>query len=217
MSATAARKIEDALAYLCRADVASFDAYVINALERVPVPGLGTYMVAPMGHRYVLMYDPQHADKSPMPMLNAIMRHEVLHIILNHTYRALQLAETIEDPDAKELYWSIKPIAIDMAVDEYVRQSEPKIAAPDRPYGPWILAEDFGLPRDKSFEEYVTLLAPRYRKDRERQRRIHERMRDMMLDWARGLPEDFECPPNTMMHELLEQIRKERTDANAAE
>lgn len=202
------KTLEAGLAYLCRWDVASFDAYVINALERVPVPGMGTFAVGPLGNRYALYYDPDAKEFQSMKELIATLRHEVLHIVLNHTPRLYQLLQLAETEEARERIHAVRGIAADAAVNELLRETEPLIAAPDKPLGFWVLAENFGLPNKGGYEQYMLPLLQKQRADKERADRIQARVRELLLEYVATLPESTPYEEGSLYAQLREELKK---------
>ena len=203
------RTLEAGLAYLCRWDVASFDAYVINALERVPVPGYGTFAVAPLGNRYALYYDPEAAEFASMKNLIATLRHEVLHIVLNHSPRLYQMLQLAETEEARERIHMVRGIAADAAVNDILREIEPLIADPEKPLGFWVLPENFDLPRKGTYEQYMLPLLQKQRADKEKAERLQARVRELLLEYVATLPESTPYQEGSLYAQLREELKKD--------
>jgi len=203
------RTLEAGLAYLCRWDVASFDAYVINALERVPVPGMGTFAVGPLGNRYALYYDPNAKEFQSMKELIATLRHEVLHIVLNHAPRLYQMLQLAETEEARERIHMVRGIAADAAVNDILREIEPLIADPEKPLGFWVLPENFDLPRKGTYEQYTLPLLQKQRADKEKAERIQARVRELLLEYVATLPESTPYQEGSLYAQLREELKKD--------
>lgn len=190
--------LEEALTYLTRATHANLYAYIINAFERVPVPGLGTFGICAHGNRFALMYDPEFIKSIPFDELVATCEHEVVHGILGHVARGMRLYRLAQDDDQRRLLMMASPIAVDAAANELLRMTTPKIADPDKPLGYWVLAENHDLPRDGSFEQYLEILVQRFAKDQDRAQRVQQRALELAKDAlrasAKALPPDPQSP-----------------------
>lgn len=163
--------IEEAIAYLCRPDVGNFYAYAVNTLERVYTKAIPTFCVGPMGSRYVMMINPDFAEKQPFDRLTMIIEHELLHILLRHPTRGYDLWHLCETDEDRRYFFLAKPIAVDAAVNELVRQkhSDDVMVPKNVPKEleeylfPAVLAERYELPRDQSFDVYLGLLMQKFR------------------------------------------------------
>lgn len=164
--------VEDAMAYLCAASRGNFYAYLMNTLERVYTHSIPTFCVAPKGRTYVMMINPDFAGKQPFERLVAIIEHEVLHIVLMHAPRTMTLFQLCQTDADRRYFFLAKPLAVDAAVNEFVRQNHKWIAiAPpiktreDEYYAcRFILPEDYDLPNGGSFDGYTATLMSRFRK-----------------------------------------------------
>lgn len=149
--------LESALSYLCRSDQANFYAFIINSLERVYAPGMGTFAVTPRGNRYVLLVDPAAMESYSYDDIVAIMEHEVLHIVLNHIPRAMRLRPFFAAATDQLMFFLANNIGMDAAVNEIVLRNHPHMGAEDSTanrYG-WVTAERNGLPKGLAYEDYL--------------------------------------------------------------
>lgn len=154
-------RLEDAIAYLIdERGSGAFYACIFNALERVYVPGFGTFAVMVRGNTYVMFIDPIAANKMSFEELVATLEHEVVHLVLQHTPRAERMRALLNTPEDKFIFELARNIAMDAAVNELVRKNHPKIADPQKPLGYWVIAEqqEPPLPPDASFDNYLALM-----------------------------------------------------------
>jgi predicted metal-dependent peptidase len=153
--------IEDALSYLCRPSSTSFYALVVSPLKRVYTTSMPTFAVGPEGSRYVLYVNPDFARPQPFERIVMILEHEVLHVILGHCARGLTAFRMCETEDARRYFLLASPIAVDLAVNEILRRNHPMevLKPPGREDLSWAtLCEDFDLPQDRTYEEYLVLM-----------------------------------------------------------
>ncbi len=95
-------RIENAIAYLLDArGNGAFYACMFNALERVYVPGFGTFAVMVVGNTYKMFIDPLVADKMTFEQIVAGLEHEVNHLVLHHTPRAERMRATLVTSEEK--------------------------------------------------------------------------------------------------------------------
>lgn len=149
--------MKDALTYLCGSKVKSFYARVINALEKVAVPGIGTMGVTQVRGRYMLMYDPAFAVKISHEELLATLEHECYHIILGHLIRFMQLRATYGTKEDKALFDMTSNIAADLAANQLLLKDYPDMAdTENKPLGYWVLPEEFtpAMPPGMDYESY---------------------------------------------------------------
>lgn len=144
-----------------------FYASVANNLERIAVPGLGTFGVTQRGGRYVLLYDPKKIEEYSLEEFEATLEHEILHIILAHIPRSMSCARACADRDERIIFRIVDNIALDMADNELLRQSRPAIADPAQPLGYWVLAaqQNPPMPPNKTYEEYLYLLTEKVKSE----------------------------------------------------
>ncbi len=163
--------IEEAIGFLCKASMGNYYAYTMNTLERVYTHSIDTFCVMPKETRYVMMINPDFAGKQPFDRLVAIIEHEVLHIVLAHAPRSYALYSLCETDADRRYFFLAKPIAVDAAVNEFVRQNHklaaicpPIVTEEDKLYNVrFILPEDYNLPRGGSFDMYTAMLMTRFR------------------------------------------------------
>ena len=151
--------VADALAYLTSSTVKNFYARVISGVDRVAVRGIGTMGITARRGKYLMMYDPAFAASVCQEELFATVEHEVLHIMLHHIPRYLALAGRASGEDAY-LHKIVSNLAMDLADNQLLIASWPRMRNPDKPLGYWVLPEGFNphLPKDMSFEVYQMLL-----------------------------------------------------------
>ena len=115
--------VAGALAYLSGIDEQNFYARVLNTLDRVSVPGFGTMGVSVVRGRYIMIYDPIFAARVTFEEVKATCEHEVLHIILGHIPRYLQLIRSYSDDYDQQLMKVTSNLAMDMADNELLARS----------------------------------------------------------------------------------------------
>lgn len=174
--------LEAGVTYLCRTQVANFYAYVFNALERVIVPGYGTFGVASKGTRYCLYVDPDMIDRICFDELVATLEHEVLHIVLDHIPREMRLYQLCETDQARRLFVMFSNLAMDLAANCILRRTHPKIADPDQPLGYWALPKARNYPEDLSYEEYLLRLIEDNKSDVAKMDRVWARVSALIKD-----------------------------------
>lgn len=161
--------VEEAIGFLCMSNeikvqdgskkFSSFYAYTANTLERVYTQSVPTFAVMPVGTRYVLMINPDFAKKQPFDRLVAIIEHEILHIILAHAPRSYALYALCENDVDRRYFFLAKPIAVDAATNEFVRQNHKMEVLKD-----FVFPENYDLPPKRSYDEYLATLMTRFRK-----------------------------------------------------
>lgn len=152
--------VADALTYLTSSKVQNFYARIIGLMDRVEVPGLGTMAVSAHEGRYLFMYDPLFAYSRSYEEVCATCEHEVMHLILEHIPRMQTLLRVYVDDEDRHLIKLTSNMAVDLAVNEFLARSWPKVKHPDQPLGFWVIPEGFQppLPRDMAYEDYQELL-----------------------------------------------------------
>jgi predicted metal-dependent peptidase len=152
--------------------------------------------VGPEGTRYVLFMNPDFAEPQPFNRLTMIFEHEITHILLHHFSRGMQMYNMVESEKALRYFMLAKPLAADMAVNEFVRRNHlPHVLQPPRPegmsdkefaaspqYSQAILAEDYKLPPNLSYEEYMRLLLEMMKKEIPEPEKIIKEVVDELKD-----------------------------------
>ena len=163
MEATAS--LESALAYLTSSAVRNFYATVLNTLERVAAPGLGTMAVAAHRGRYIMLYDPAFVEKIGYEELLATLEHEVLHIILHHIPRHLRLRTLYDGTEDLPLFQLSSNTASDLADNILLMENHPGVGDPAKPLGNWIIPSQFDppIPKNLDYEKYHILLIALFR------------------------------------------------------
>jgi predicted metal-dependent peptidase len=130
----------------------NFYAQVLNALDKIPSPGMGTMGVAIRDRRLVLAYDPEFLKKISFKMGVFAIEHEALHLVLDHIPRYLELLSTTNsEEDKKKLSITANP-AMDCAVNDFLRK-DPNWAKVESEF-PWCLPESYGMAANLSYDEY---------------------------------------------------------------
>lgn len=152
--------VANALTYLTSSKVQNFYARVIGLMDKVSAPGFGTMAVSVHAGRYLFLYDPLFAATTSYEEVCATCEHEVLHLILEHIPRVQVLMRIYSEPADRHLMALTSNLATDMAVNELLARSWPKIKYPDKPLGYWVIPENFTppLPKDMAYEDYQRLL-----------------------------------------------------------
>lgn len=136
-------------------------ARLINGCDKIESPGFGTLGVSIADNgRFTLLWDPIFFEKRSPRMRKLILVHEAGHIALRHHERLFRILSTITDQDTRTAVLATFGTAADLADNDAVVRHEPEfkdaVAA-----GEWdgLLPETFNLPKGKSFEEYVIMIA----------------------------------------------------------
>jgi predicted metal-dependent peptidase len=151
----------------------SFYGRLAASLQRVCKPGMGTMAVGVRDGRITFYYDPEFIDKIPYQSALFALEHEMLHVVLDHIPRYLEMLALCTSELERKKAAAIYNIAMDAAINHLNRAHpgcaeiqefmEAEIAAlyPDLPPDPRngiVLPEKFNLPLDGHFELYLTLL-----------------------------------------------------------
>jgi predicted metal-dependent peptidase len=168
--------LEQAFTYLLSSQVRDFCARVVSALQRIPVPGLGTMGVGiSRGGRLCLFYDPEFVAQIPMAKLRLVCQHELIHLICDHIPRYLNLLSTLTDDAEKRKFRAVMNVAADCADNELIRGEknfdQSKLAkhfygtpgSTDAKDAPFLVPEQFQLPRNQPYEVYQLALVKRVR------------------------------------------------------
>lgn len=152
--------VADALTYLTSVKIQNFYARVINLMDRIMVPGLGTMGVSVHRGKYIFIYDPLFAARVSFDEICATCEHEVLHLILEHIPRYIQKRKIAELEDDKKIIDMTNNLAVDLAANEMLCKAWPGIKDPAKPLGYWVIPEGFNppLPNDMSYEDYQAML-----------------------------------------------------------
>lgn len=152
--------VADALTYLTSNQVKNFYARVINLMDRYAIPGMGTMGVSVQRGRYIFIYDPIFAATVSYEEVCATCEHEVLHLVLEQIPRSLTLRKIFASDDDVALFDITSNLAVDLAANELLARSWPKIKHADKPLGEWVTPDKYDppLPADLSYENYHRLL-----------------------------------------------------------
>lgn len=157
-----------------------FYGRLVSSLERVIKPGLGTMAVGIRAGRAVLFCDPEFLVDLSIPAGMMAVEHEMLHIVLDHIPRYLELLASLPSDEARAKAAAVYGKAMD-AVDNYLLRGHEGFADlqahimtqlraryPDVPEEDFsddkaglILPEKLGLPPDGTFESYQYALMRR--------------------------------------------------------
>lgn len=147
----------------------SFYGHLASSLERVAKPGLGTMAVGIRNGRAAFFYDPTFVDGITLKAALFALEHEMLHLILDHIPRYLELLATCRDDIERIKARAVYNIGMDCSINTLLRNHEGfgeiqqylqdriKEMHPDAPEDPkngLVLPEKFGLPLEGSFEFY---------------------------------------------------------------
>lgn len=152
-----------------------FYGRLASSLQRIPKPGMRTMAVGIKDGRCALYYDPEFVAMLSVDTALFVLEHEMLHLVLDHIPRYLELLAAQPTEIDKKKAAAIYNIAMDCAINtlEPMRRHagfEPvqkllldRIAAehPEMPPDPkngLVLPEKFDLPLEGSFEMYQYLL-----------------------------------------------------------
>lgn len=165
--------INEFLIYLIQSK--PFYGRLASSLQRVPRKGMGTMAVGVRNGRIALYYDPEFTAKLDLNTAIWVLEHELLHLVLDHIPRYLELlAIQPRDLDKKKAA-AVYNIAMDCAINGLdAMRAHPGAAGaeqllkdmilekrPDQPVTDkegMCLPEKFDLPKDGSFELYQYLL-----------------------------------------------------------
>lgn len=140
-----------------------------SSMERVARSGLGTMAVGIRNGRAVFYYDPEFIENIPLKAALFALEHEMLHVILDHIPRYLELLSLCRDDLERKKAAAVYNIAMDCPINSMLRTHEgfdeiqkfilDRIKtrhpdAPDDPRNGMVLPEKYGLPEEGSFEFY---------------------------------------------------------------
>jgi predicted metal-dependent peptidase len=147
----------------------SFYGRLASSIERVARPGLGTLAVGIRDGRAVLYYDPEFLEAIPLKAALFALEHEMLHLVLDHIPRYLELLALCPTPTDRKKASAVYNISMDCAINTMLRGHEgfneiedfvktrvkeknPNL--PEDAKSGMCLPEKFGLPLEGSFEFY---------------------------------------------------------------
>lgn len=117
--------LSDAFTYLQTAGQRNFYARVLASLTRVQVKDLGTFGVSISRQgKYILAYDPDYLKKLSFNKLLLVIEHEVLHLMLGHIPRYLDVISGIPVEEEKRRFKAVMNVAADLAVNELIRSEK---------------------------------------------------------------------------------------------
>lgn len=152
LSAAILRVVEPPIA------LAPYFGAVLRGLVRRECVGLGTLGVTKDG---VLLWDPAYVEKIDVGELAGVLVHEVMHVVLKHHDRVAALG-IVPKPtaDAMEDAFTAN-IAMDCAINTELAKN---VKLP----GDYCMPEKFGMPANKTFEEYYALLKKQVQKEKDK-------------------------------------------------
>jgi len=142
----------------------NFYARILSGLqveESTQVPMMGVRI---KDRHFCVSYNPQWMTETTFGDAKSTLHHEVLHLILSHIPRGIDLYSRCTSAEEKQLFAMVSPIACDMAancflvvVDSYMSTHLDEWVMPDQP--------QYDLPRDKTYEWYYHQLKKRCKDD----------------------------------------------------
>lgn len=151
----------------------SFYGRVAAGVQRIARPGLGTMAVGVRNGLASFYYDPEFISAIPYKSALLALEHEVLHLVLDHIPRYLELLANCPTELERKKAAAVYNIAMDASINGMLRNhpgfeeiqeflnERLKTQYPDMPEDPrngMVLPEKFGLPREGHFEAYQWLL-----------------------------------------------------------
>lgn len=162
----------------------NFYAAVANTFQRVEVKGMGTMGVGLSRGRVMFFYDPDWIKKLSLPMFIFVLEHEMIHVVMDHIPRYLELLAQFNDEGMRKRADMVYQVAMDCADNELLREhkyfaqtmaeTKAMVLAERRAYDPEavedpkdgaVLPENFDLPPKASFEFYQHELMSRIKED----------------------------------------------------
>lgn len=195
-------RIEDALAYLCRANVANFYALTVNSLERVYTKAVPTMGVSVKDSKYVLYVNPEFTQELSFKHVLMVLEHEMLHLVLNHIPRMLEARRAIEGERIQHYFFLSDMICADLAVNSLALENHPKQLFVDADA---VLPEYYGLPRGQSYEWYLGKMIPLLEEIIPDPQRLIKETVDAIqekIDAAGGMP------PDSILGEVYASVNK---------
>lgn len=102
----------------------NFYATVANSMKRVIAPGLGTMAVGIRDGRVVLFVDPDFFAKISMGTAMFVLEHELVHVIMDHIPRYLELLAQYPDELERKRASCVFNIAMDCADNSLLRKNK---------------------------------------------------------------------------------------------
>jgi predicted metal-dependent peptidase len=110
-----------------------------------------------MAQQYVLSINRNFFYDLSGPMKKLVLVHEAGHIVQRHIERGLNLYARYPEEEYRIALRAVMNIAMDLAVNDQIVRLEPEFERCIKEF-PWILPENYKLPRNLSFEAYLALL-----------------------------------------------------------
>lgn len=153
--------LTDYIAHLVREK--HFLAFILNACQKIEVPGLGTAGVGIVDGRVCLYYDPQFF--ASITYWNALFTidHEGIHLLMDHIPRYLEFLARFPTPEMRAKADAVFQLAVDAAANGSLRK-DPNWWRVEHEDPPWVLPEkltaQLGIPLrlDESLEYYLGTL-----------------------------------------------------------
>lgn len=102
----------------------SFYGRLVSSIERVAKPGLGTMAVGIRNGRPTMYYDPAFIKAIPFKAALFVIEHELLHLVLDHIPRYLELLAACPTDEARAKAAAVYNIAMDCAINTNLRKHE---------------------------------------------------------------------------------------------
>jgi predicted metal-dependent peptidase len=122
-----------------------FYGIILSSMERVEEPACGTIAVGRRGNVFKLFYNPDFINKFNTDTVLELLKHECLHLALNHFTAMKDKEEAGESHD-------LCNVAIDLEANCYINRDKVQKEAG----GCWC--EDFGFKKNEGSREYFNLL-----------------------------------------------------------
>lgn len=146
---------------------------LVNSLNRVAKPGIGTMAVGVRDGRATFFYDPEFIESIDLSSALFALEHEMLHLVLDHIPRFLELLAVQPNELERKKAGAVYNIAMDCSIntmlrnhegfvtiqtlmDTRMREKHPDLIEDKR--NGMVLPEKFDLPMEASFEAYQYLL-----------------------------------------------------------
>jgi len=100
----------------------NFYGRLAASLQRVAKPGMGTMAVGVYKGRITLYYDPEFIANISMGAAMFVLEHEMLHLVLDHIPRYLELLSHCHDDDERLKAGMVSNIAMDCAINSLLRE-----------------------------------------------------------------------------------------------
>lgn len=113
-------KIHEFFVYLLQRK--NFYGRLATSLQRVPRPGMGTMAVGVYRGRLTFYYDPAFTDHITMGAAMFVLEHEMLHLVLDHIPRYLELLSHCVSDEERAKARVVYNIAMDCAINSLLRE-----------------------------------------------------------------------------------------------